>query len=75
MGELAQEYEGEVVFVIVPAEETEQRYDEIEAFGFTDQRHGLVAFSAEGVAIVKIPGHDYGKPEIEAAVQAALAAG
>lgn len=68
MGELEAEYGDRVDFVVVPAEETEQRYDEIVEFGFVDLRHGLVVFDADHEAVVKIPGHDFGREEIEAAV-------
>ena len=74
VGELEQEYQGRVDFVIVPAEETARRSDEIEEYGFTDQRHGLVAFDEDGDVCVKLPGHQFGKAEIEAAVETVLAA-
>lgn len=74
MGELAQEYEGRVRFEVVPAEETENRQDEIDAYGFTAQRHGLVGFDPSGAALVKMPGHMFGKEEIDAAIQTLLAA-
>ena len=48
--------------------------DEIEMFGFTDLKHGLVAFDSEGNAEVKIPGHQFGREEIEKAVQEVLPA-
>ena len=72
MGELAQEYEGRVNFVVVPAEETAERSDEIELYGFTEKKHGLVAFTPDGDPAVKLPGHSYGKPEIVEAVTAVL---
>ena len=73
MGELAQEYEGQVEFVVVSAEQTAQRSDEIELYGFTEKKHGLVGFAPGGEAVVTIPGHDYGKSEIDAAVKTVLA--
>ncbi len=73
MGELEEEYGDRVDFVLVPAAETAQRADEIEAFGFTEQKHGLVAFTADGVPLVKLPGHQYGKEEVQAATEAVLA--
>ena len=48
VGELEPEYEGRIDFVIISAEETAQRADEIEEFGFTEQKHGLVASRARG---------------------------
>ena len=69
MGELEQDYADRVDFVIVSAEETAQRSDEIEAFGFTDLKHGLVGFDREGEAQAKMPGHQFGKPEIQAVIE------
>ncbi len=68
MGELAKDYEGSVEFNIISAEETARRPDEIEAYGFTDLKHGLVGFSTDGEALIKMPGHQFGREEIEAAV-------
>jgi hypothetical protein len=70
--ELEPEYEGRVRFVLIPAAETAQRSDEIEAFGFTDKKHGLVVFASDGEARVKIPGHEFGKTEIVAAIDTVL---
>jgi hypothetical protein len=72
VGELEPEYQDRVDFTIVSAAETAQRQDEIEAFGFTALKHGLVAFDAAGVPVVKLPGHQFGKDEIRAAVEAVL---
>lgn len=74
MRELEQEYGDRVTFTIVPAEVTAQSQDELAAFGFTELRHGLVAFSASGEPVVKIPGHQFGRDRIEEAIEAALAA-
>jgi hypothetical protein len=73
--ELQQEHGDRVDFVIVPAAETARRQDEIEEFGFTDLKHGLVAFDREGRARVKLAGHQFGKPEIEAAMWEVLGEG
>lgn len=75
VGELAQQYEGRVRFEVVPAEETANRGEEIEEFGFTAQKHGLVGFDPSGAAIVKMPGHMFGKDEITAAIEQLLAGG
>lgn len=72
VGDLENAYGNRVDFTIVPAEETNRRQAEIQAFGFAEQRHGLVGFTADGTALVKIPGHQFGRPEIEAAVQQLL---
>ena len=72
MSELEQEYGNRVDFVIVPAEKTAHSRLDLERFGFTALKHGLVAFDAAGEPVVKIPGHQFGREEIEAAVQAVL---
>ena len=72
MGELEPEYEGRIQFVLIPAEETARRGDEIEEYGFTDQLHGLVGFTSEGEPLVKIPGHQFGKEEIVEAIETLL---
>lgn len=75
MGELEKEYGDRVVFNVVPAEETARVPHEIEEFGFTAQKHGLVAFTADGEPLVLMAGHQFGRDEIEAAVQRVLAGG
>ena len=73
MGELEEEYGERATFVVVPAEETAKRGSELDEFGFTDLRHGLVIFDADGVPRVKLPGHDFGKERIEAGLAEVLA--
>lgn len=72
MSELEQEYEGRATFTIVSPEETVAAAAEIEAFGFTDAKHGLVVFDGEGPAQVKLPGHMFGRTEIEAGLNKVL---
>ena len=72
MGELENEYGEQAVFTVVPAEETAQRQDEIQQYGFTDLKHGLVIFDAEGEVVFKLPGHTYGRAEIEEGVRLLL---
>lgn len=74
MGELAQEYDGKVRFTLISAEETAASGETLEAFGFTEARHGLVAFTANGEALVKMPGHNFGREEIVGAIREVLAA-
>ncbi len=59
-------------FNLVPPEVTLAADDELALYGFTEARHGLVAFDRGGVVRAKIPGHTFGRPEIEEAIQAAL---
>lgn len=72
---LAPEFEGRVAFNVVPAEETATRFEEIASYGFTELRHGLVGFGRDGSVLVKIPGHQFGEPEIRAAIETLLADG
>lgn len=72
VGELEQEYGERVDFNIVSAEDTAQRFDEIEEYGFVDLKHGLVVFSPAGEALVRIPGHQFGKAEIAAGIEVVL---
>ncbi|MEX1025100.1 MAG: hypothetical protein WD226_08485 [Planctomycetota bacterium] len=73
MSELEQEYGEQVDFVIVPAEETALCGDDIEAFGFTELKHGLVIFDGEGRTAATLAGHQFGRAEIERALTGVLA--
>jgi hypothetical protein len=70
VGELEVEYEGRVRFEIVSAAETAARAAEIAQYELGS--HGLVAFDAAGVERAHIPGHEFGRKEIVAAIEAAL---
>jgi hypothetical protein len=70
--ELQPEYADRVTFTIIPAEETARSPEALEEYGFTDQKHGLVIFSANGEAQVKIPGHQFGRKEITAGIKQVL---
>jgi hypothetical protein len=70
--ELEPMYAGRVNFVVVPAAETAKRRDEIESFGFSDLKHGLVGFTCDRRAVVKIPGHNFGRTEIAEAIEKIL---
>jgi hypothetical protein len=70
--ELEQDYEGRATFTIISPEETAASADDIEAFGFTDLKHGLVVFNGEGEPEVKLPGHMFGRAEIEAGLKGVL---
>ena len=52
--------------MIIPAEETAESAADLELYGFTELKHGLVVFDGEGEVAVKIPGHQFGREEIEA---------
>lgn len=70
MGELEGEYEGRVRFEIVSAEETAARADELVKYELGS--HGLVVFDPEGVPQAHIAGHEFGREEIIAAIEAVL---
>ena len=72
MSELETEYEGRIQFVVIDAEETAKRGDEIDEYGFTDQLHGLVGFTRDRTVVVKMPGHSFGKEEIVEAIKMVL---
>jgi len=72
VGELQTSYSNQINFNIIPSVETLKRTEEVNGFGFEDQKHGMVAFDAEGKPVVLIPGHNFGKDEIEAAIQKVL---
>ncbi len=72
LNELEQEYEGRAKFTLVSPEETAAATAEIETFGFTETKHGLVIFDGEGTAQLKLPGHIFGRAEIEAGLNKVL---
>ncbi|MFT4541408.1 MAG: hypothetical protein ACI835_003869 [Planctomycetota bacterium] len=72
MRELEHDYEGRAIFTIILAEGTAASFDDIEAFGFADLRHGLVVFNGDGEAKVKLPGHMFGRVEIEEGLKGVL---
>jgi hypothetical protein len=72
VGELEIEYEGRIQFVLIDAEETANRGDEIEEYGFADQLHGMVGFTSNRTVVVKMPGHSFGKEEIVQAIEKLL---
>jgi len=73
VGELQNEYTDRVRFTIIPAEETARSSEALEEYGFTDLKHGLVVFAANGEALVKLPGHQFGREQIAAGIELALA--
>ena len=72
MGELAKEYEGKVQFELVSPQETQAAAEDLAKFGFTDAKHGLVAFDSNGEAQVMIPGHSFGREVIVGAIEQVL---
>ncbi len=74
MGELEQVYGDRMDFNVVSAEVTAQSQDEIEALGFGDLRHGLAIYGPSGEPEVTLPGHQFGRAEIEAALRGVLSA-
>ncbi len=70
MRELEQDYEGQATFSVITP--TAASFDEIQAFGFADLRSGVVVFGTDGEAKVKLPGHMFGRAEIEAGLKSVL---
>ena len=66
--ELEPEYEEVITFTIVSAEDTATKGEEIEELELGS--HGLVAVAPDGEVVYTIPGHAFGKPEIEEAIAA-----
>lgn len=72
MRELETEYEGKVAFRVENVN-TEAGQAALERHAWGDKRHGLVVLDAAGEPVDHLPGHDYGKDEIRAKVEAVLA--
>ena len=72
VSELESEYADQADFVVISPEETAKASADIERFGFTDNLHGLVIFDGAGEPAVKLPGHSYGREEIEAGLKEVL---
>ena len=71
MSELAPKYEGKVEFEVVSLE-TEEGRTRAAKYDFEGLRHGLVAYDRSGAHAVTMPGHNFGKGEIEAKVEELL---
>jgi hypothetical protein len=68
--ELEAEYEGRFKFEIIPPEETLKRAEELGLYDLGS--HGLVVLDPKGKELAHLPGHEFGRAEIEAAMQAAM---
>lgn len=71
MSELAREYEGKVQFTVTPVVSAEGAAAK-ETYDFGQAGHGLVCFDANGNVAEVIPGHDYGKGDIEFEIEQLL---
>jgi hypothetical protein len=69
VSELRTEYAGRVRFVVVQPEQTLSGED---VARYELGTHGLVAFDADGKVFGTLPGHDFGRAEIEALVRRML---
>ena len=74
MGDLEKEYEGRVRFEILTATSPEGRAA-TERNGWKDALHGLECLTPDGRVVSHLPGHNYGREEIRAKVEALLAGG
>jgi hypothetical protein len=68
--ELEIEYEGRVRFEIVAPEDTAKRAAELQQYDLGS--HGLVGLDADGVEKAHVPGHQFGREEILAAIEAVM---
>ena len=64
VSELETKYEGKIKFRIISAN-SDEGIDASMEYDFENKRHGLVAFDKEGGVKTIMPGHSYGKPDIE----------
>ncbi len=69
MSDLQQEYEGRITFnvISVSAEGAEQEIQKHEL-----GTHGLVVYGADGAIAATIPGHKFGREEIESAIKSVV---
>lgn len=74
MGELADEYDGRVEFNVLPYPEDELAQKQlIRDYGWEAQLHGLLGIDERGKVVRNLPGHNFGKPQIENVVEELLA--
>ena len=74
MGELADEYDGQVEFNVLPYPEDELAQKQlIRDYGWEAQLHGLLGIDESGKVVRNLPGHNFGKPQIEDVVEELLA--
>ena len=64
-------YRGKVVFEILPAGGEAGRAA-VKRNGWDDALHGLEALAPDGRVVGNLPGHDYGREEVVAQVEALL---
>jgi hypothetical protein len=69
--ELEQEYAGKVVFSVREVKSPEGAAA-VEAYGWSDLKHGMVTFDASGKHVGDLAGHAYGKDEVQALVDALI---
>lgn len=71
MRDLEKKYEGRVAFEILSATSPEGRAA-TERNGWKDALHGLEALAPDGRVVGNLPGHNYGREEVLAQVEALL---
>lgn len=69
MDGLEDEYAGRVTFQLIPAKADGFKED---VARYELETHGLVGFDAAGEVVVTLPGHNFGREEIVAAVERVL---
>lgn len=71
---LEDEYRGRVRFDVRSVQSPGVE-DEVRALPFGGTNHGLVTFAADGTVAGVLPGHQFGRAEIEAKVKDLLSSG
>ena len=71
MGELSKQYEGRVEFTIASAK-TPEGQEAVKKYELDARKHGLVVLDGKGNVAARIPGHNFGKEEIQAVVEELL---
>jgi hypothetical protein len=73
VSELEVEYAGRVRFAVRDVN-TDEGQAAVEKYGWQEALHGLVTLDADGNMVGTIPGHRYGKEEVQAKVEELIAA-
>ena len=73
MSELGKEYEGRITVTIKDVN-TEEGKAAVEKYGWQDPKHGLVTLGPDGEMVGTLPGHTYGKDEIQQKIDELLEA-
>ena len=73
MRELEKEYEGRIT-VDIRDVNTDEGQAAVKKYGWEEPLHGLVTLKPDGTMVGTLPGHRYGKEEIQQKIEELLAA-